>query len=79
MPRSKSKRRRYTPPPRKKHKPSPRWFSALTLGVFVLAVLVIVLNYMNLLPFTNGSAANWPLFAGLGLIAVGFILATQLY
>lgn len=79
MPRSKSKRRRYTPPPKKKHKPSPLWFSVLTLAVFVIAILIIVLNYMNLLPFTNGSAANWPLFAGIGLIAVGFVLATQLY
>ena len=35
MPRSKSKRSRYRPPPRKKRKPSPKWFGALILTCFV--------------------------------------------
>ncbi len=85
MPKSKSKRRRYRPPPRKKRKPSPKWFGPVILGVMGLGVLMIVLNYVNLMPFTGtGSFSslttkNWPLFAGLGMIAAGFLLATQWY
>ena len=83
MPKSKSKRRRYQPPPRKKPKPSPRWFGVLILLLMFLGVAVIVLNYLNLMPFTGRGpfsglgTKNWPLFAGLGLIAGGFLLATQ--
>jgi hypothetical protein len=85
MPKSKSKRRRYRPPPRKKHKPSPRWFGLLILALMGLGVLIIVLNYVNLLPFTGTGpfsglgTKNWPLFTGLGMIALGFALATQWY
>ena len=77
MPKSKSKRSRYQPPPPKKRKPSPRWFGGLILGLMLLGVVVIVVNYLGLMPFTHGTTANWPLFSGLGLIAVGFLLATQ--
>ena len=40
------------------------------------AVLIIVLNYVNLLPFTGTGpfsglgTKNWPLFTGLGMIAL---------
>ena len=77
MPRSKSKRRRYQPPPRKKPKPSPKWFGALILGVMFAGVLAIVLNYLGLMPGSHHNASNFWLFMGLGGIAVGFILATQ--
>ena len=77
MPKSKSKRNRYIPPPRKKKKPSPRWFGVLILGVMALGVLTIVTNYMGLIPGTNGTANQLYLFGGLGLIAVGFLLSTQ--
>jgi multisubunit Na+/H+ antiporter MnhB subunit len=83
VPKSKSKRRRYQPPARKKPKPSPRWFGALILSFMGLGVAVIVLNYLNLMPFTGTAifshltTKNWPLFTGLGLIAAGFLLATQ--
>ena len=77
MPKSKSKRSRYQPPPRKKSKTSPRWYGVLILGLMFLGVMVIVLNYLKLMLFTGGQTANWPLFAGLGLIAMGFLLATQ--
>ena len=77
MPVSKSKRRRYQPPPRKKPKPSPRWFGALILAVMFAGVIIIVLNYLGLIPGTNDQASNLYLFVGLGLIALGFLGATQ--
>jgi cell division protein CrgA len=76
MPKSKSKRRRYQPPPPKKRKPSPRWFGWTILGVMGLGVVMIVLNYLGLIPGTGKTASNTYLFGGLGLIAVGFLLAT---
>jgi hypothetical protein len=75
MPKSKSKRRRYQPPPKKKPKPSPRWLAPTILGLMLAGVLVIVLNYMGLMP--GGTDNKW-LWIGLGGIAVGFIGATQL-
>ena len=79
MPTPKSKRRRYQPPrpPTKKRKPSPRWFGVLVLALIFIGVLVIVLNYLGLIPGTGGQASNAYLFVGLGLIAVGFLAATQ--
>ena len=77
MPRSKSKRRRYQAPPKKKHKPSPPWFGALILIFFGLGVATIILNYLSLVPFTTIDPSNWFLFGGLGGIALGFILSTQ--
>lgn len=77
MPRSKSKRQRYQPPPKKKPRPSPRWFGVLTLSFMFAGVAVIVSNYLGVIPGTNNQAATLYLFTGLGLIAVGFLLATQ--
>jgi len=77
VPKSRSKRRRYTPPPRKKHKPSPTWFGGLILGIMGLGIAIIVLNYMGLLPGTGGTAKQGLLFVGLGAIAIGFMLATR--
>ena len=77
MPKSKAKRRRYQPPPKKKPKPSPRWFGVLILSIMGVGVLMIVLNYLGLIPGTHGAATNFYLFLGLGLIAAGFLAATQ--
>ncbi len=74
MPKSKSKRVRYQPPPKKKPKPSPPWLGPLILVILFGAVIVIVLNYIHLLP---GAPRNMYLWSGLGAIAVGFALATQ--
>lgn len=75
MPRSKSKRSRYQPPPKPKPKPSPRWLGPSILAVLFLGVVVIVLNYLGLVP--GGIANNLYLWVGLGLIALGFAAATQ--
>jgi protein-S-isoprenylcysteine O-methyltransferase Ste14 len=78
MPKSKAKRRRYQPPPRKKRKPSPRWFGPSILALMFVGVLVIVLNYLNLMPpWSPQPAGNLYLFVGLGLIALGFAASTQ--
>jgi Cell division protein CrgA len=76
MPKSK-KRNRYQAPPKKKHKPSPKWFGATILFFFGAGVLLIVLNYLSLVPFTDLDPSNWFLFGGLGAIAIGFMLSTQ--
>jgi len=39
-------------------------------ALMVLGVLLIVLNYLTLLP---GSVSRWYLWSGLGLIGIGFI------
>ena len=78
MPKSKSKRRRYQPPPKPKPKPSPRWYGPLILFLMAAGVVVIVLNYMNLMPSSTGQAQNLWLWVGLGSIALGFVGATQL-
>jgi hypothetical protein len=44
------------------------------LASLVLGVVVVVINYLGVLP---GGASNWYLLAGLGLIAIGFVTATQ--
>lgn len=77
MPRSKSKRVRYQPPPKKNPKPSPRWFGPMILALMFVGVAVIVLNYMQLFPGTSQGAKNVWLWTGLGLIAVGFLGATR--
>jgi cell division protein CrgA len=93
MPKSRSrpqqKRRSYTAPPTKrKHKASPRWFGGLILGFMFAGVIVIVLNYLGIMPgftfpFTHwlvgSDTNNFYLLGGLGMIAVGFLLATQWY
>jgi uncharacterized membrane protein len=68
-----SNRRPYVPAaPVKKRRSSPPWYGYLTLGFMVFGVAIIVWNYMR------GDSANPTfLFVGLGLIAVGFGLATQ--
>ncbi len=76
--RQKQKRRPYLPQQaKKKRKPSPKWFGIAILAVMVLGVLVIVLNYMQLLPFSHGQTKGAYLWVGLGLIAAGFLGATQ--
>jgi hypothetical protein len=40
-------------------------------------VIIIVTNYLGLIPGTHSTASNLYLFVGLGLIALGFLAATQ--
>ena len=65
---------RYTPPIPKEQKVSPRWVPVLMFALLILGMLVIVTNYLEILP---GDAKNAYLFVGLGLITAGFITATK--
>jgi hypothetical protein len=79
MPKSKGRQKRSTrpyaaPPPKKRPKASPRWYGFLVLGLILVGVLVIVLNYMGAVP--GGTQQHW-LWIGLGVIAAGFVAATR--
>jgi len=65
---------RYTPPIPQSAKTSPPWLGPLILGLLIAGVLVIITNYIGLLP---GDTSNWYLFLGLGLITAGFLTATS--
>jgi hypothetical protein len=53
---------------------SPRWYGALILGLLLLGLLVIIFNYLGVLP---GSTSAWWLVGGLATMFTGFFLATQ--
>jgi Cell division protein CrgA len=66
---------RYTPPvPAKMKGPSPMWVPVLLFGLLILGALVIILNYMGLLP---GAPRNLFLLLGLASILGGIMVATQ--
>ena len=65
---------RYTPPVPRAYKSSPPWVLVLLLAFLVGGMLVILCNYLGLLP---GGAKNLYLLVGLGLITCGFITATR--
>jgi hypothetical protein len=66
---------RYTPPvPAKVKGPSPVWVPVLLFGLLIVGALLIMLNYMQLLP---GSPKNLYLLLGLGGILGGIMVATQ--
>ena len=48
---------RYTPPVARSVKKSPKWMGILIIGLFVLGVLLVILNYADALP---GGVNNWP-------------------
>jgi len=75
MPQSKSKRSRYTPPPEKKAPPSKLWVPVALTTLLVCGLLVVVLNYLNLLP--GPDTENRYLLLGIGLISGGFLMATN--
>ena len=54
--------------------PSPKWYIVLMSFLMIVGVLLIVLNYLTLLP---GSVSRWYLWSGLGLIGVGFLMTTN--
>jgi hypothetical protein len=66
---------RYTAPAPKAKKVSPLWVPTTMFTCLILGILVIIGNYLSLLP--GGEAQNSYLFVGLGLMIAGFVLSTQ--
>jgi hypothetical protein len=65
---------RYTAPLPVDYRHSPWWVPAFMLTFFACGLLMIVLNYISLLP---SAPNNWYLLGGLGLIICGFAVSTQ--
>ena len=69
---------RYTPPGTgAKLGPSPRWVPVLMFALWGVGLLVIVLNYMGVLPGSADGGNGWYLVGGLGAILAGIMVATQ--
>lgn len=65
---------RYTPPIPREEKVSPRWVPALMFFFLLGGAVMILLNYLSLLP---GAPDNRYLLGGLGFITAGFVTATR--
>lgn len=68
---------RYTPPVPKAEKVSPRWVPIVMFTSLGLGMLVILANYVSLLP--GNGPSNMYLLVGLVLITVGFVTATKFH
>ncbi len=70
---------RYTPaaPSTGRRGPSPKWVPILMFALWALGLLLIVLNYMGVLPGTADGGNGWYLVAGLVSILAGIMVATQ--
>lgn len=74
MPKSKSKRDTYIPPPRPNPPPSPRWVPVSGTGLIVVGIVLILVNYVfpGVLPI-----GNYAIFVGFGMMAVGLGILSQ--
>ena len=71
---------RYTPPIPREVKVSPRWVPVLMFTFLAIGMLVIVLNYVGIVPGFGplpDDTSNTYLLIGLGFILFGIITATQ--
>ena len=81
MPKSKGRRKpkqRIQPakPGPEKHKESPTWYVVTMFGVMAIGAILVILNYIGVLP--GGTDSKW-LYSGLGLIGVGFVMTLNYY
>jgi hypothetical protein len=53
---------------------SPHWYGWLIVDLLAFGMLMILLNYLSVLP---GSVSSWYLVAGLVVMFTGFYLATR--
>jgi hypothetical protein len=68
---------RYTPPIPKTEKVSPKWVPVVMFASLGLGMLVILANYVSLLP--GDGPSNMYLLLGLVLITIGFVTATKFH
>jgi hypothetical protein len=71
---------RYTPPVPQEYKVSPRWVPVVMFVLLGLGILIILLNYVGIVPAIGplpDDTSNWYLLIGLVLILGGIITATQ--
>jgi cell division protein CrgA len=68
---------RYTPPIPKSEKVSPAWVPIVMFASLGLGMLVILANYVSLLP--GDGPSNMYLLVGLVLITIGFVTATKFH
>jgi cell division protein CrgA len=66
---------RYTPPVPRAVKMSPRWVPYLMFGLLGVGIIIILLNYIDLV--LPGATNNWYLLVGLLSILGGIVAATQ--
>lgn len=77
-PKAKAAARRYTPPPPESRRPPPRrWVPFAMFGLWALGLVLIVTNYMGVLPGSADGGNGWYLIAGLVAILGGIVAATQ--
>lgn len=57
--------------------PSPRWVPVLMFALWGIGLLLIILNYMGVLPGAEDGGNGWYLVAGLVSILAGIMVATQ--
>jgi hypothetical protein len=77
MPKSRSKRRRYVPPPRPKPKPSAPWVGPTIVISLVVGLVYILLFYMQVLPPMLDRLNNINLAIGFAPLIFGLLLATR--
>lgn len=65
---------RYTPPIPREFRESSKLVPILMFGFLILGMLVIIINYLEVLP---GGANNLYLLGGLVSITIGFVVATK--
>lgn len=64
---------RYTAPIPREKKVSPPWYPWVLVGLLLLGLAVIVVNYAGIF----WSATNWALIGGIGAILISTIMATR--
>lgn len=70
--------KRYTPPPPEARRPrSRRWVPFAMFGLWALGLILIMTNYMGVLPGSSDGGNGWYLIAGLVAILGGIVAATQ--
>ena len=77
-PKAKAAAKRYTPPsPESRRPPSRRWVPFVMFGLWALGLVLIMTNYMGILPGSADGGNGWYLIAGLVAILGGIVAATQ--